>query len=281
MRGNIKQSDHDPMKVVSLLYHDAVRNGNYDESGIPGSGAAVYKLDIDDMRDHFAAIAASGITETSGVGDVFGISNSKSLLFLLTFDDGGISASEWIADLLEAHGWTGHFMVTGSCINGRGFLSAKGIRELHDRGHIIGSHSWSHPTRISRCHPGELKDEWERSTGILSDIIEKAVDVASVPGGYYTAKVARSASACGIRALFTSEPVKKVRRVDECLVLGRYTILRGMRPGASAALASGSLSTHQARQYVLWNLKKPAKFIFGGSYPAMRENLLNRKGANP
>ncbi len=279
MRENGVRRGRNYMKVVSLLYHDAVRDGDFGQSGIPGSGAAVYKLDIDDMQRHFAAIAASGAPRPSSIYHVLRETNHAGPGFLLTFDDGGVSASECIADFLEAHGWIGHFMITGRYIDRPGFVSERGIRELHERGHVIGSHSWSHPGRMSYCRPDELLDEWRRSVDFLSGIVGQPVDVASVPGGYFSAKVARAASACGIRGLFTSEPVKKTWRVDGCRVFGRYTILRGMRPEVSAALASETLSAQQARQYVYWNAKKSVKQVFGKAYLDIREHLLKKRNS--
>jgi peptidoglycan/xylan/chitin deacetylase (PgdA/CDA1 family) len=196
--------------------------------------------------------------------------------FFLTFDDGGVSAATLIADLLEKSGWRGHFLITGGQVDRPAFLSSAQIRELKARGHVIGAHSWSHPERISLCTWADLLDEWHRSVSRLSDLVGEQVTVASVPGGYFTNDVARAASLCGIRALFTSEPVKKCHMVDDCLVLGRFMVSRGMSPSAVAALCSTAGTSVQAKQYVLWNLKKAAKFVGGKYYLKVRTHLLTQ-----
>ena len=71
--------------------------------------------------------------------------------YLMTVDDGGVSYYTLVADRLEARGWRGHCFVSTDAIGTRGFLTASQLRELDTRGHVIGSHSASHPARFSAC----------------------------------------------------------------------------------------------------------------------------------
>ena len=183
----------------------------------------------------------------------------------VTFDDGGISAFTTVADILEEAGWRGHFFVTASYIGRRSFLNVDQIRELHRRGHVIGSHSLRHPARISRLSWEKLIEEWSASVQILSDILGEQVRVASVPGGFYSKKVAQAAAQSGIEVLFTSEPTASSRVVDGCLVLGRYVIQRWTRPETAAAIAAGNLAP-RLRQMIYWNAKKALK-TFGVRRP--------------
>jgi len=80
----------------------------------------------------------------------------------------------------------------------RASLPAEQIRDLHQRGHIIGSHSCSHPKRMSFCSRAELLQEWGRSCEILAGILGAPVTVASVPGGFYSRAVAEAAAEAGI-----------------------------------------------------------------------------------
>ena len=88
--------------------------------------------------------------------------------WLITFDDGGVSALQTTADLLEKYGWRGVFFVTTDRIGTPTFLNADHVRELHRRGHVIGSHSCSHPERMSCCGPEQTVGRMEaqsRSAG--------------------------------------------------------------------------------------------------------------------
>ena len=140
-----------------------------------------------------------------------------------------------IADALERHGWRGHFFVTSSRIDGPGFLQRGTIRDLRRRGHVIGSHSHTHPLRMSHCTEARLRDEWHRSIATLSDVVGEGVTCASVPGGYHSDLVARTAADAGVRFLFTSRPTSRAHRVGDMWVIGRYVLQRS----TSAAVAAG------------------------------------------
>lgn len=252
--------------VRALLYHDVVPLGAEDSSGFPGPGAARYKLSPEDFRHHLDAITDAVIPP--GRGSLEGL--------LLTIDDGGVSNLSPMADLLEERGWRGHFFITTDRIGSREFLNAEQIRELDRRGHVIGSHSCSHPKRISDLAECEIEREWAQSRLVLADILGQPVETASVPGGHYSRGVARAAARAGVRTLFTSEPTTKKWEIDGCLILGRYTVFRGDGPALAAALASGRWWPCW-RQALSWNLKKLAKRAGGDFYLACRERYLARR----
>jgi len=266
------------VRALSLLYHDVVVRHAADESGFPGAGASVYKLEPAEFERHLAAIAR-GVPGHPALVSRLTDGAAASAPFLLTFDDGGRSAFACIADLLERFEWRGHFFITTAYIGAPGFLTAQEIRALDARGHVIGSHSHSHPTRMSRCSAAELLTEWERSTRILAHLLGKPVSCASVPGGYYADKVAATAAAAGIRALFTSEPTARCREVDGCLVLGRYSIRRGTPAATAAAYAAGRVLP-RVRQQWFWNCKKVAKALGGEMYLAVRRAVYARLAAH-
>ncbi len=248
---------------LALLYHDVVPAGQDDVSGFPGAGAARYKLAPAELAAHLDAIRAA-VAPAPG-----------KVPLLLTFDDGGASAYDPIAGLLEARGWRGHFFITTDCVGRPGFVTPAQLRELRDRGHVLGSHSCSHPERFSSCSREQLVDEWRRSRAVLADVLGEAVTSGSVPGGFYSRAVAEAASEAGLTLLFTSEPTTRRRTVAGCEIAGRYTVYRGMSARAAAALASGRVLP-RLRQAVLWNAKKVAKAVGGRAYLRLRHVLLRR-----
>ena len=262
------------MRALSLLYHDVVADG--ETSGFPGRAAASYKLERREFERHLAAVSAAAARRAT-VRDLTGgnAAAAATTPVLLTFDDGGASAYPCVADLLERAGWRGHFLITTDYLGKPGFVTAGQVRELAGRGHVIGSHSCSHLTQMSARPAAQLIDEWQRSTGVLADALGQPVDVASVPFGAFSTRVAVAAAAAGITALFTSEPTAECRRVDGCLVLGRYTVRQHTPAAAAAALAAGALSV-RLRQLWLWNLKKVAKAALGDAYHAARRAVYER-----
>ncbi|HYT19626.1 MAG TPA: polysaccharide deacetylase family protein [Candidatus Polarisedimenticolia bacterium] len=262
------------MKAVSILYHDVVSGGNWHSSGFLGPGTTRYKLDRAEFAKHLAAIAQTRDAHPALATDL-----SKSLEefpFLLTFDDGGESAYVTVADLLEKYGWKAHFLITAGYVGTRGFLSAEQIRSLRKTGHVIGTHSFSHPEKMSDLNRKASIEEWSRSLKVLSDILGERVSVASVPKGFYSRVVAESAAFAGIHVLFNSEPTTKLGDINGCLVLGRFTVFQGMAPSVSGNFVSEHSPARQ-KQWLYWNFKKILKSFGGELYLQARGRLL-RKG---
>ena len=258
------------MRVVALLYHGIVEAGAHDSSGFKGGDANLYKLDRREFEDHLSAIAEAVRARSLRV-DTVPVVHEPAVM--LTFDDGGASAHPLTAELLEKHDWRGHFFVTTSFIGRRGFIGRGDIVALRRRGHVIGTHSHSHPTRMSRCTPGELEREWSESRAILSDILGEPVTAASVPGGYYSRRVAEAAALAGIRYLFNSEPVTSVQEVDGCAVFGRFAVKRRLSARAAASIAAGRAGPRLGH-FLLWNGKKVLKAAGGEYWLMLRKALL-------
>jgi len=260
------------VRAITLEYHDVVEPGQWEASGFPGVDSATYKLELPLFEAHLKDIAD---LDLSPIGSSLNVTAPGPRVFI-TFDDGGVSAFDPIADLLEDRGWRGHFFVTTRCIDTPRFLSRGQIRELSQRGHVIGSHSASHPPRMSALSREQLTIEWRESTDTLAQILGQSTATASVPGGHYSSVVARTAAANGLKVLFTSEPTAKGRLVDGCWVLGRYTLRHRSSARYAAAIADGHL-TPRGTQWALWNAKKVAKWLGGAAYLKVRKRVLGRR----
>jgi peptidoglycan/xylan/chitin deacetylase (PgdA/CDA1 family) len=248
---------------VFLLFHD-VYVSDPRESGFASPAADRYKLAADHFDRHLAALARVA---------------PQVRPFTLTFDDGGSSYFTAIADRLEQLGWRGHCFVPTDFIDQPGFLTRQQIRELDRRGHQIGSHSASHPARISSCTYAAVLDEWRRSRGTLQDILGHAVTTASVPGGYYSNGVARAAEQAGVTTLFTSEPLIRTTHVGQCAIVGRFTIRDSSPPQLSAQLV-GSAPWSRWSMWAMWTAKKSIKPLLGPAYPRVADWLSSQKPLN-
>jgi peptidoglycan/xylan/chitin deacetylase (PgdA/CDA1 family) len=142
---------------------------------------------------------------------------------LLTFDDGGRSAL-YIAEALSQRGWIGHFFIVTDRVGSRGFLRASDIRHIRELGHVIGSHSHTHPDIFRDQSLREMLSQWHVSADFLGQILGEPCLTASVPGGHISPLVLRSAAMAGFSHLFTCEPVLTPTQVDGCQMLGRYLV---------------------------------------------------------
>ena len=264
-------------RIITLEYHDVVHAGDFSASGFTEPGADSYKLTTAAFDAHLAAIAATGTAADLTADEllapaVVDAEHEQRARVLLTFDDGGRSALTEIAPRLEALGWHGHFFMTSSRIGTPGFLDAGDLRELHARGHVVGSHSHSHPVRMSAVGVEGLRREWTDSLALLSDILGTRVRMASVPGGYFSRVVAETAAEAGVQLLFTSEPTSRPTHVGACTVLGRYTLRRD-DPGSRAADLVAASHGARVRQWSIWNAKKVLKALGGESYLRARARV--------
>jgi len=237
------------MRAVSLLFHDVYATDPR-ESGFASDAADRYKLSVADMD-----------AQLSGLASVRGDQHP----FLITVDDGGVSYYTVLADRFEAMGRRGHCFISTDAIGFHGFLDAGQIRELDARGHVIGSHTASHPSRFSACSMDRMRQEWTESRRVLEDLLGHEVTVASVPGGSYSKAVAHTALDAGLRTLFTSEPITAIHDEQGCSVLGRFTIRRGDAPDTARRLVLPARSARWGA-WVRWNAKGLAKPVLGSAY---------------
>lgn len=256
------------MRAISLLFHD-VYVDHPDESGFTSEAANRYKLPLSDFDAQLAGV--EGVRSDSPIlatamgrlGDDAAPAGASP--FLVTVDDGGTAYHTWIADRLERIGWRGHCFVSTDGIGRRGFLSGDQVRDLARRGHVIGSHSASHPFRFNALPFSEIVSEWSRSRAVLEDIVGCRIDVGSVPGGYFSPAVARAARDAGFRVLFTSEPVTRVSDDGGLLIVGRFTIRHGHPRDRARRLVSAPAWT-RSLEWASWNAKGLVKPLLGPSY---------------
>ena len=273
------------MRAISLLFHDIFVD-DPGESGFVSAAANRYKLtvaDFDAQLERLAAtrteppILASALEplpeRLDGVSCADRDISPRMTPFVITVDDGGESYYTALAERLERRGWRGHCFVTTDFIGERGFLSRSQIRELAERGHVIGSHSASHPARFNTLPFHRIATEWARSRATLEDLIGKAVDVASVPGGSYSPVVARAACEAGIRVVFTSEPITRVEKSNGCVLAGRFTLRRGDANDLASRLVSASPGA-RACAWASWNAKGLVRPLLGRSYASIADWLL-------
>jgi peptidoglycan/xylan/chitin deacetylase (PgdA/CDA1 family) len=206
------------------MYHDVAEEEK--ASGFRVSSARPYQLALPRFVAHLEAVGQGPLPPRT----VFDFSSDRNGL-LLTFDDGGESAMR-VSELLDARGWKGHFFVTTGFIGKAGFVSRNDVLDLHRRGHVVGSHSHTHPNICYNLREEEMLDEWRMSCNLLGDILGAPVTTASVPGGDMDRRTVATAAQAGIRHLFTSEPTFTPWRDSEITCFGRVCVMHDTPPAA-------------------------------------------------
>lgn len=239
--------------MIFLMFHDVV-DQSCPISGFQTLGAIQYRLDKDTF-ENFVSYIAESQTDVA-----------------LSFDDGGVSSIKIIAPTLEKYSKKGLFCITTSCVGRTGFLSEDQIRALDANGHIIASHSHTHPKDISKLSERDLFEEWYKSKEILENILNKPIVAASIPGGAVSKKVIQSLFKAGYSEIYTSEPSIVKQKYKEGFVVGRFAI-KNSTTNTELQQLLGNLS-YRRRLLFKYRILRIVKLLMGKNYNFFKQEFL-------
>jgi peptidoglycan/xylan/chitin deacetylase (PgdA/CDA1 family) len=187
------------MRSVWLAYHDI-----YDTAPAPGlpQSATMYHVSKATFTRQLAAIEASG-RRTITASECLNASTKDAVV--LTFDDGWRGAFEMALPLLQAMGWKATFFVTRDFVGRQGFCDPSMILKAAEAGMEIGVHGTTH-RMLSSCSREEIMWEFTSCKGFLESMLNREIDLASVPGGGWDRSIVKCAKQAGLRGLCTSRP---------------------------------------------------------------------------
>jgi peptidoglycan/xylan/chitin deacetylase (PgdA/CDA1 family) len=150
----------------------------------------------------------------------------------LTVDDAGKGNYEYMLPAFEKYGLKATIFVPTQFISKGGntstYMTSQQIREFSDLGHIIGSHSHSHPANISLLSKSAINHEWQKSKQILEDITGKEVLSCSIPGGFYSNNQWKILNNLGYTKVFNSVPTYRIYSEKQMELFGRFSIERNI-----------------------------------------------------
>jgi peptidoglycan/xylan/chitin deacetylase (PgdA/CDA1 family) len=146
------------------------------------------------------------------------------------------------------------------------------LRELHQAGMEIGSHTLTHRPP-SLLNDAELEYELSESRRVLEDGLGAPVISISSPTGFFNPRMRKIAKETGYRALCIGR-IGWARPEGDCFSLNRVAVKRGMSMNAFQALLSFdrlALTTLRSRQW----MRELARETLGPTvYLQIRETLL-------
>lgn len=251
------------MRPIVLMYHDVYEVSSA-ESGFDTPGARHYKIDKVTFVEHVKAIAQ--YCEANGL-------SKEDIIF--TFDDGGLSFYTIIAPILEEYGWRGVFFISTKYIGTEGFMTSEQIADLHQRGHIIGSHSHHHRV-LTEIPLSDVEDELKQSKEILLNIIGESITIISIPNGGYSKRILDIAINVGLITIYTSKPTTKVSMIKggkpirnvEATLIGRYAIT--YNTSAEDVMQIITQSALRNKMELKYNALQLVKWVFGSSYSKIK-----------
>lgn len=154
---------------IRIMYHDVYRS-IVQESGFQFSTSFPHKINATKFEEHVKFVL-----------NYCKQNNLSQDNIEFTFDDGGESFHSVIAPILEKYGFRGIFFISTSYIGTDKFLTVEQVKALYQQGHIVASHSHTHPRNMTGLSVNELLKEWKTSVQILEEIIQAPVTIASIP----------------------------------------------------------------------------------------------------
>jgi peptidoglycan/xylan/chitin deacetylase (PgdA/CDA1 family) len=261
-----------------LLYHRFVESEN-DLARYPGT-ESIFTVSAKKFEEQIASLAAGGFTSVGPDQVLSFLENGVRLParpVMITVDDGWRSNIDVMLPILEKYGFgCTIFVTTGTHAwifrkfagLDRGF-TADEVRELHNRGVTIGSHTVTHPYLIDMTDD-EIRREFIESRRTLEQWTGVPCRFASIPGNFYNPRIARIARDCGYQAVFTAN-VGTVSRASD-----RFDVNRLIVEGAFSLRefhANLQPMTIVTRKAIAWFKKQPPRVMGASRYMAVREVL--------
>ena len=104
---------------------------------------------------------------------------------MISFDDSRTEHFTVAAPIMEKYGFRGAFFIMTITYNKKNYMSTEQIKELAEKGHTIGLHSWDHT--MATKYKGET--DWQQQVvnpkAKLEGIMGKPVDYWAYPNGVY------------------------------------------------------------------------------------------------
>lgn len=235
---------------VVLMYHDIVTTDDK-SSGFQNRNAFEYKVEESAFEAQVKAL------------------QGKDVVF--TFDDGGVSFLTKAAPILEKYGFKGVFFISTKYIGTPGFLTKEQLKELSERGHVIGSHSHTHPEIFTKLSNKEIMREWHLSAQVLKEILGEGDYVASIPNGYTSKEILDAAIQFGFNTIYTSQPTTKIKTYKRSKLIGRYVVLDGMT--MDDVLRMVTSKSYHLKMSVKWHVLNIVKKVLGSSYEAFKAKV--------
>jgi peptidoglycan/xylan/chitin deacetylase (PgdA/CDA1 family) len=158
----------------------------------------------------------------------------------LTFDDGpDPESTREVLRLLEAGGHRATFFVIGRRAIGQQDL----LREIVNRGHRLGNHSFAHAHRTAAMPVSELVADLSRADRLLSEVSPARVRWFRPPIGVLSPRVTRAAAQLGLELVGWTRSARDGISTS----VGRATarLSSSLRPGAILVLHDGAEQPHR------------------------------------
>jgi peptidoglycan/xylan/chitin deacetylase (PgdA/CDA1 family) len=195
------------------------------------------------------------------------VSNFMRERVIITFDDGDITNYTQAMPVLSEFGLTAYFFLIVSRVGADGYMNWDQVRELKDKGMIIGSHGMTHRI-LDKLSAADLDNEIRQSKQILEKELVCEIKAFSVPRGFCSEAIIGKAKSAGYQEIFTSGAESAIKSG-----IGRITVRRDWDIDKFKKVLSGQVTVKDIlRSRILLALKK---LLGSGLYNDIRSRILS------
>jgi peptidoglycan/xylan/chitin deacetylase (PgdA/CDA1 family) len=188
---------------------------------------------------------------------------------VVTFDDGHISNFEAGITIKDTVDGSADFFINPNMVGKKDFMSWQQIRNLHDMGMSIQSHSLDH-IYLSDLSKAQQKNQLTKSKNIIEENIGSEVSILAPPGGRYNQHTIEICKDIGYQHISVSSPGKW----SQGFLSNRISVLRNSSV-IDLLDCHKSRSWYLQRQIAKYHATGIAKKILGnGRYDKIRHRLL-------
>lgn len=205
-------------KQVPILCYHQVRDWREKDS----KQAKDYIIPEERFKDHIKMLADSGF-QTVLPDQLMAYLTTGAALpekpVMLTFDDTSLGQYTVAAPELEKYGFKGVFFIMTVSLGRANYMSKAQVKELSDRGHVIGSHTWDHQN-VKKYQGQDWVTQVEKPSRQLAEITGKPIEYFAYPFGLWNPEAIPELKQRSIVGAFqladkrdAQDPLHSIRRI--------------------------------------------------------------------
>jgi len=205
-------------KQVPILCYHHIRDWKASDS----KRAKDYIVPLGNFRDQLKMLADSGY-HTVLPDQLFNYLNTGAELpskpVMLTFDDTDLEQYTIAKAEMDKYGFKGVYFIMTVSLNRPNYMSREQVKDLSDKGHIIGSHTWDHHN-VKQYKGDDWKTQIEKPTQQLNAITGEKVRYFAYPFGLWNKEAIPELKKRGFVAAFQltekpdqEDPLFTIRRM--------------------------------------------------------------------
>jgi len=205
-------------KQVPILCYHHIRDWKASDS----KRAKDYIVPLGNFRDQLKMLADSGYS-TILPDQLYNYLNTGAELpakpVMLTFDDTDLEQYTVAKEEMDKYGFKGVYFIMTVSLNRPNYMSRDQVKDLSDKGHVIGSHTWDHHN-VKQYKGDDWKTQIEKPTQQLTSITGEKVNYFAYPFGLWNKEAIPELKKRGFVAAFQltekpdeSDPLFTIRRM--------------------------------------------------------------------